>query len=82
MLCHSIGREVIFVSLQHFIAPALDLIPCWQVQGMRDCNKGIKFQKGAINHLWYEKENFFPNTYVWHICMITVKSAYHMGHEQ
>ena len=35
-------------SLQHFIAPALYLMPCLQAQGTMDCNKGIKFKKGAI----------------------------------
>ena len=35
MLQHSLGRGVIFLSLQHFIAPALDLI---QPQA---CNDGI-----------------------------------------
>ena len=29
-------------SLQHFITPALYLMPCLQALGMRDCNKGIK----------------------------------------
>ena len=28
MLCHSLGWAVILFSLQHFIAPALDLMPC------------------------------------------------------
>ena len=45
MLCQSIGREVIFVFLQHFIATAFDLMPCFQAQSMRDCNKGIKTEK-------------------------------------
>ena len=29
-------------SLQHFIAPALDLLPCLQARGTRDCNKCSK----------------------------------------
>ena len=48
MLCHALGGAVILISLQHFIAPALDLLPCLQAQGMRDCNKGSKFKKGAM----------------------------------
>ena len=41
MLRHSIGGEVIYFSLQHIIAPALDFLPCLQAWDMRDCNKGI-----------------------------------------
>ena len=43
MLHHLFGGAVIYLSLQNFIAPALDLMPCLQAQGTRDCNKGIKF---------------------------------------
>ena len=43
MIRHSLGGAVIFISLQHFIAPALDLMPCLQARGTRDCNKGIKY---------------------------------------
>ena len=32
MLLHSLGREVIILSLLHFIAPALDLMPCLQAE--------------------------------------------------
>ena len=32
----SFGKEVIFLSLYHCIAPALDLTPCLQAQGTRD----------------------------------------------
>ena len=35
MLHHSLGGAVIFISLEHFIAPALDLIPCFKAQGTR-----------------------------------------------
>ena len=42
MLCHSLGWAVIFISLQHFIAPALDLMPCLQARDTKDCIKGIK----------------------------------------
>ena len=49
MLHHSFGGAVIFLSLQHFIAFALDLMPCLQARGKRDCNKGIKFKKVAFN---------------------------------
>ena len=41
MLRHSLGGAVIFISMQHFIAPALGLMPCLQAQGTRDCNKSI-----------------------------------------
>ena len=40
MLLHAINREVIFY-LEHFIAPALDLMPSLQAQGTRDNNKGM-----------------------------------------
>ena len=40
-----IRREVILISLQHFIAPALDLLPCLQAWGTRDCIKGSKVTK-------------------------------------
>ena len=33
LLHHSFGEGVIFISLQHFIAPALDLMPSLQAQG-------------------------------------------------
>ena len=36
---HSLGGEVIFISLQHFILPHL------QARGMRDCNKGSKLSR-------------------------------------
>ena len=52
--------------MKTFIAPALDLMPCLQAQGTRDCNKAIKFKNGAIN-CCYEKKNLFPKTYVWRI---------------
>ena len=47
MLRHLLGA-VVLISLQHFIAPALDLLPCLQARGTRDCNKGSKFKKGAM----------------------------------
>ena len=40
MLRHLLYGEVIF--FQHFIALALDLMPCLQAQGMINCNKAIK----------------------------------------
>ena len=40
MLRHSLDGAVTFISLQHFIAPALDLMPCLQARGMRDCKAG------------------------------------------
>ena len=49
MLECSFGGEVISLSLQHFIAPTLDLMRCLQPQGLRDCNKGIQSKKGAVN---------------------------------
>ena len=48
MLPHSLGGTVIYISLQHFIAPPLDLMPCLQSRGTLDCNKGIKIKTGAI----------------------------------
>ena len=36
-----IRQEVVF-SLQHFSAPALDLMPYLQARRTRDCKKGIK----------------------------------------
>ena len=36
MLCHALGGAVILFSLQHFIAPALDLLPCLQAQDRWD----------------------------------------------
>ena len=48
MLRHSFGGAVIIIYLQHFIAPALDWLPCLQAGGTRDCNKGSKFKKGAF----------------------------------
>ena len=45
MLSYWLDGEVFFF----FAEPALDLMPSLQGWGMRDCNKGIKFKKGAIN---------------------------------
>ena len=52
MLRHSFGivGAVICISLLHFIAPALDLMPCLQVPGRRDCKMGISSKKEAINY--------------------------------
>ena len=36
MLCQSLGGAVIFISWQHFIAPALDLMACLQARGRKD----------------------------------------------
>ena len=47
MLQHSLGREAFF-SLQHFIAPAWNFMPCLKARGTRDSNKGNKFKKRAI----------------------------------
>ena len=47
MLRHSLGGVVILISLVHFIATALDLMPCLQARGTRNCDKGIKFKKKA-----------------------------------
>ena len=49
MLRHSLRGEEFVFSLKHFIAIALDLKPYLQAWVRRDCNKGIKFKKGAIN---------------------------------
>ena len=46
MLRHSFVGAVIFVSLKHLIAPALDIMPCLQAPGKTDFNN---FKKGAIN---------------------------------
>ena len=53
MLPHSLGGTVIYISLQHFIAPPLDLIPCLQeVRGIErrfrtiiilDVNNGMEY---------------------------------------
>ena len=52
-----IRRGSNFFHLQHFIAPTLDVIPCLQAQGRRDCNKGIMFKQ---NHLLLWKEKYLP----------------------
>ena len=48
ILRHSLAGVVIFISLQHFIAPALDLMPCLPSGQKEGGNKGIKSKKGAI----------------------------------
>ena len=63
MLQHSFGGTIIFLSLHHFIAPALDLMSCLQAWGVKDCNKDIKFNKGAFN-CCNERKNYCPNTNV------------------
>ena len=59
MLRHWSEGAVIFISVQHFIAPALDLLPYLQARGTRDCNKGSKFKKGAIK-CWKENKITAP----------------------
>ena len=50
MECYTTHVEGQYFSFfQHFIAPALNLMPCLQARGTRDCNKCIKFKKGAYN---------------------------------
>ena len=39
--------EVIFLSLQHFTANALDLMPYYQARGTRDFNKGILIENNV-----------------------------------
>ena len=53
----------LIISLQHFISPALDLMPCLQAQGTGDCNKGINSKKGAIINFWefFGSKHFFKN---------------------
>ena len=47
MLGHSLGGEVIFFNrLQHFIATALDFMPCLLARAKRDCNKGFVWETG------------------------------------
>ena len=58
MLHHSFGVAVIFLSLQHFIDPALNLMPCVQAWGIRDCNKSIQFKR-AFN-CSNERKIYFP----------------------
>ena len=41
MLCHTLGRAVIFVSLLHSIAPALDLMPCLPYRQRREALKAL-----------------------------------------
>ena len=40
------GGGIIFISLQHFIAPTLDFMPCLQARSMRSYNKGITQKQG------------------------------------
>ena len=49
ILCHSLGGAVIFLSLQHFIAPALDLMNCLPSLQKREAIK-------ACNSLWLSFE--------------------------
>ena len=55
MIRHSLGGAVISFSLQHLIAPALELLPCLQALGTRDCNEVLQ-----------RKQNYCPDTNVWH----------------
>ena len=62
MLCHSLGGEVIFL-MQHFLAPALDLMPCLQAQSTRalHCKQLIFLQQ---NTLLLEKWVYTPTVTV------------------
>ena len=48
MLHHLIGEELIFLYMQHFVAPTLDLRSCLQVRGLmhKTCfvSRKIKFE--------------------------------------
>ena len=73
MLHHSSGREVFF-SLQHLIIPALDLMPCLQAQGTRDCNEALNSRKEQpIAAL----KNFLTNANVW-----CIKSSNKISHHR
>ena len=53
-LCHALGWAVTLFSLQHFIAPALDLRPCLLAQGTRDCKQGrirLEVDKSTLNYI-------------------------------
>ena len=52
MLHHSFGGAVFFLSLQHFIAPALDLMTYLQARVTRDWDKGIFHLKTLFQKLW------------------------------
>ena len=41
MLCYSLRGAAIFVSWQHFIAPALNWMPCLQAQGTRNAIRAL-----------------------------------------
>ena len=41
MLCSSLEGKVIFIPLQHFIAPALDLMPCLPSRQRREAIKAV-----------------------------------------
>ena len=61
MLHHLFEGAVIFLSLQHLIAPALDLMSCLQAWGTRDCNKGIQFKMDTFNCWMYKQNNEYTN---------------------
>ena len=52
MLLCSLGGAIIFLSLQPFVAPALDLMPCLPSRQRREAigNKGTK---SNFNYLWH-----------------------------
>ena len=56
MLQHSLGREVIFLSLQNFISPALDLMPCLQARGTRDCKKAFNEYSAWVHSIKWNQE--------------------------
>ena len=48
MLCHSLGGAVILFTLQHFIAPALDLMPCLPSRHRREAIRALNGFGGQI----------------------------------
>ena len=67
MLHHSFGGAVIFPSLQHFIVPALDLMPCCkpEVCGIA-CNQGIKRSLGlTIIVVYFNQQTTAPYAIRW-----------------
>ena len=57
MLRHSLEGAVIFISLQHFIVPTLDLLPFWQARGQT----GLATPLDALETFWKHFGSFCVN---------------------
>ena len=58
---NSFGGAAIFVSLEHFIAPALDLMPCLPSQQRREAIRALNPRKEHKSYVIYPRISTNPS---------------------